>query len=461
MNRVVDIFKVIGNSLFKKLNIESDRTRNISMHVLFSFLYKGGSIVIGFLVIPLTIKYLDNEHYGVWLTLNAFVAWFTFFDIGLGNGLRNKFSESVAQSNFVSARYYVSTTYFTVLAISLLLFTVFVIANGFIDWSRVFNVSDEIGMELSSLMPVVFGLFCLQLVLKLVTTIYTADQHHSMQGKVNFIIQLTGLIAICILNVFSKSSLFLYGFIVSVVPVVVLMILNFWAFKGRYHYYLPNIKFWKNSCLKDVFGLGMGFFVIQIAGVILFTTDNFIITQLFGAAAVVPYNIAYKYFSIVNMILSIMLTPFWSSITNAYTKGDFDWIKKTMRNLTIISLSGIIVVAAMVLLSPWFYSIWVGDSIDVPFQLTISMAVFFVIYNAYAPFTYFINGTGKIRLQMYTIVVMSAINIPLAVFFGKYMEMGLSGVILATVICLLPHAVLLPIQYHKIVNHKANGIWNK
>ena len=205
----------------------------------------------------------------------------------------------------------------------------------------------------------------------------------------------------------------------------------------------------------------MGFFVIQLAGVILFTTDNFIITQLFGASAVVPYSIAYKYFSIVNMGLSIVLTPFWSSITNAYTQRDFEWIKRTMRNLTIISIGAILVVIAMVFLSGWFYRIWVGGNVVVPFELTLCMAIFFMVYNSYAPFTYFINGTGKIRLQTYTIVIMSVINIPLAIFLGGYMGMGLSGVIFSTVLCLLPHAVLLPIQYHKIINHKASGIWNK
>ena len=461
MNSVVDLFRAIGNSLFKRLGIESNRTRNISIHVLFSFLYKGGSIVIGFLVIPLTIKYLDNEHYGVWLTLSSFIAWFTFFDIGLGNGLRNKFSESVSHSDFDTARSYVSTTYFTVLTVSLILFVCFFIANIFVDWSRVFNVSSEIGTELAVLMPIVFGMFCLQMVLKLVSTIYTADQHHSMQGKVNFYTQLTGLAAICLLNVVSKSSLLLYGLLISTVPVLILLLLSLFAFKGKYKFYAPNIQYWKTRYLKDIFGLGIGFFIIQIAGVILFTTDNFIITQLFGASAVVPYNIAYKYFSIVNMGLSILLTPFWSSITNAYTQKDFDWIKRTMKNLTIISLCAIFVVAVMVFFSKPFYHFWIGDKVKIPFDLTLSMAVFFIIYNAYAPFTYFINGTGKIRLQMITIVLMSASNIPLAVFLGGNMNMGLSGVILATTLCLLPHAVLLPIQYHKIVNQKAKGIWNK
>ena len=61
---------------------------------------------------------------------------------------------------------------------------------------------------------------------------------------------------------------------------------------------------------------------------VLFSTDNFIISKLFGPEEVVPYNIAFKYFSIITMVYSILLTPYWSSFTEAYTKNDFVWIKK-------------------------------------------------------------------------------------------------------------------------------------
>ena len=457
----VAFFKAAGKRLFHSLGIESYRTKNISLHVLLSILYKGGSILIGFLMIPLTIRFLDNENYGVWLTLSSFISWFTFFDIGLGNGLRNKFSESVSKSDFDSARSYVSTTYFTVLFVSLLLLFAFLIANIFVDWSGVFNISEKTGKNLNILMPIVFGLFCIQLVLKLVATIYTADQHHSMQGKLNFFIQLAGLISIVILNQTSKASLFLYGFVISIIPVLVLLVFNFLAFKGRYKFYRPSLRFCKTTYLKDVFGLGAGFFIIQLAGVILFTTDNFIITQLFGASEVVPYNISYKYFATVNMLLSIVFTPYWSSITNAFTQGDYEWIKRAMKNLTIMSLSSVLVIAVMIFFSDKVYHFWIGDKVHVPMKLTFFMGLFFMIYISYSPFTYFINGTGKIKLQMLTVVLMSLVNIPLAIFLASYKNMGVSGVIFSTMICLLPHAILLPVQYSKIIRNKAKGIWNQ
>ena len=61
--------------------------------------------------VPLLLNYLDAERYGVWLTLTSIVGWFTFFDAGLGNGLRNNLTEAFAKGNMIQAKEYISTTY--------------------------------------------------------------------------------------------------------------------------------------------------------------------------------------------------------------------------------------------------------------------------------------------------------------------------------------------------------------
>ncbi len=447
--------------LYHKAGIKSDRTKNITKHVLFSLVYKGGNILISFLLVPVTMNFLDTENYGIWLTLSSFIGWFSFFDIGLGHGLRNKFAEAKANGDLALAKAYVSSAYFTIGSVCILLIIVFFVLNFFINWTRVFNATAGLQNDLGILMPIVFSFFCLQLVVKLITTIYTADQNHSMQGKVTFYSSALSLLAIWLMTHFAKSSLLIFGAIFSALPVLLLVVLNVVAFSNRYKEYSPSFILWKKEYLKDIFGLGMKFFIIQMSGIILFSTDNIIITQLFGPKEVVPFNIAFKYISISNMLLSMILVPYWSSITEAYTKGDFDWIKTSMNNLFKISVASIFIVFLMVAISPFVYHIWIGNNLTIPITLTIYMAVYFVITIFYLPYTYFINGTSKVKLQMYSITLTAIINIPLSIFLSKNLEFGVSGIIIATILCLLPHAILCPIQYSKIINNKANGIWNK
>ena len=183
-----------------------------------------------FLLVPLTINYLDTENYGIWLTLSSFIAWFSFFDIGLGNGLRNKFAEAKANGDLTLARAYVSSAYFTIGSVCLFLMIAFICINFFINWTLVFNADFKLQKELGLLMPIVFSFFCLQLVAKLITTIYAADQHHSMQGRINFFVSVLSLLVLWIIIHTLESSLLLFGLIYSALPVFILLIVSFFAF---------------------------------------------------------------------------------------------------------------------------------------------------------------------------------------------------------------------------------------
>ncbi len=451
----------IKNKIYNKVGIESQRTKNITKHVVLSFLYKGGSIIANLMLVPLTINYLDTENYGVWLTLSSFIAWFTFFDVGLGNGLRNKFAEAKAKGDLLLARAYVSSAYFTIGTVCIILTILFVLVNYFIDWTKVFNTSRDLYDELKILMPIAFGFFCLQLIAKLITTIYTADQHHSMQGKVTFYTNLLSLIAIWLMTLMNKSSLLVFGVIFSILPVLILLVLNYVAFARKYRNYRPTLVLWKMKYLRGIFGLGLVFFFVQVSGIILFSTDNFIISHLFSPSEVVPYNIAYKYFSIALMAFNIIASPFWSSFTDAYNVKDYSWVVNSMNNILRIALLFISAILIMIFVSQYIYEFWIGEKLYVPRKVTLITGVFFICTIFVTPYTLFLNGTGKIKLQAIQGFLAALINIPLALLFAIYFKLGASGVILATTISFLPSVILNPIQYKKIVTKTAKGIWNK
>ena len=81
--------------MIKKYLKESitDRTKRANLNIIISFFFKGASILLSFLLVPLTINYIKPDAYGVWLTLSSLVGWVAMFDIGIGNGLKNKLSD--------------------------------------------------------------------------------------------------------------------------------------------------------------------------------------------------------------------------------------------------------------------------------------------------------------------------------------------------------------------------------
>lgn len=446
------------NSLFTKGHRRSVKAQK---NILASFLLKGASIAISFALVRMTLDYLEATKYGIWLTLSSIISWFAFFDIGLGNGLRNRFAEATAKNQEKLAKTYVSTTYATVGLITAIVYVLFLTINPLLNWAKILNTTPELAKELSLVALIVFTFFSLRFVLKLIGVVLAADQRPAIKDAFDLISNLVSLIIVYILMKTRPGSLLYLGTTRAATPAIVLLLASCIFFNRGYKQYKPSLKYINLRYFKELASLGFQFFVIQIAVLILFTTDNMIITHLFEPAEVTPYNIAFRYFSIITMIFGIIITPFWSAFTEAYVKKDIKWIKNSMQKLTYIwaILSGLALI--MLCLSNFAYKVWIGSAVNIPLSLSIGMLLFVVIIMWNNVFVVFINGVGKIRLQFYSALIESLVNIPLSILLAKYFNLGSLGVILATSICLLPGAIWAPIQYYKIINNRAHGIWAK
>jgi Na+-driven multidrug efflux pump len=113
----------------------------------------------------------------------------------------------------------------------------------------------------------------------------------------------------------------------------------------------------------------------------------------------------------------------------------------------------------MVIFSGVVYKFWIGNEVVVPFRLSIGMALFVIFRTFNSPFSSFMNGIGKIRVTLYIYLFLGVINIPLSLFFAKYLNFGVSGVILATAVCFFLSGAILSIQYCKLTKQKAKGLW--
>ena len=434
------------------------RTLQAKRNILASLAIKGFSILISFLMVPLTINYVNPTQYGIWLTLSSIVAWFSFFDIGFGNGLRNRFAEAKAKGDLQKARVYVSTTYLVLVFIFLAAWLLFVAANTLIDWSRVLNAPSEMRTELSALALVVFTFFCLQIVLQTINTVIVADQKPARAAMFDTVAQFLTLIAIYILTKTSDGSLLKLGIALGSIPVVVLAGSSIWFYSTKYRAFAPSLRLADLAYAKDIMKLGVQFFVIQIAVIVIYQTSNIVIAHVSGPADVTIYNVAFKYFGIATMIFGIIMTPFWSAFTDAYASEDYAWMKRAEAQLRRVALLGIVLVLGMVAVSAPAYRLWIGDAVQVRWTVSTVVAVYIVTNIWNTLYSLLLNGMGKIRLQLYVSLLGTVLNVPLAILLGR--SFGIEGVVLSSVLLNLISATYAPIQVRRLLNRKASGVWN-
>ncbi|NND33197.1 MAG: oligosaccharide flippase family protein, partial [Saprospiraceae bacterium] len=387
------------------------RTLKIKKHILASFGIKGASIIIGFLLVPITLDFLNKELYGIWLTLASVITWFNLFDIGLGYGLRNKLAEAMARQDHAEAKSLVSSTYALITIISTGLLVLFLLVNPYINWNWILNVDSSTIENLGLVALVTFAFFCLTFVLKLIHSIFLADQQPAYVGLFDLIANLISLIIILFLVNFTHESLLALAMAMGVAPVVVLTICSLYFFRGRYKAIAPSIKAIDKAHYGSLSSLGFKFFLVGITGLIIFSTDNLIIVQLFGPGDVPAYQVAFKYFGLITSVFTIIGVPFWSAYTDANARGDTTWILRSNKKLKLIWLGLLLAGLLMLALSSWFYKLWVPD-IPVPFFLSASMCLYVLALSWGNIFVMFINGVGKVKLQVIISLVGAVINIP-------------------------------------------------
>jgi len=452
-------YKYYLNIMLTSLSSGDARMVKAKKNIFFSFLIKGLSILISLILVPLTLGYLNSYEYGVWLTLSSVLMWINFFDVGLGNGLRNRLTEALAVGNNKLGQIYVSTTFFILTILMIVIFSFFLILQHFIDWSHVLNVSPDIVGNLNSLIIIVFAFFCLSFVFKFIGNVYLANQLPMVNDLLQLLGSVLSLIIIYILKLYTNGDLSKIAITYSITPVLVYLLAYPVTFYGKYKHLRPVFSAIKIKYAKDLMGLGLQFFLIQIACLIIFTTSNILISQLFGPEQVTPYNIAFKYFSVITMLFNILITPMWSAITDAYVNQDLNWIKKSIRKMTQVWVLLLVVTIVMILVCNYVYSLWVGKDIVISISLSILTGLYVTIANWNNIFAFCLNGIGKVRLQLYTAVVSGVLYIPFAIILSKYW--GISGIMAAMCLVLLTSAVFLPIQYKKIIDKRARGIWFK
>ncbi len=441
------------------LIVSENRSDNLKKNILLSFTFKGLNILLSLFLVPITMQLISNKDYGIWLTLSSIISWISFFDIGLGNGLRNKLTEAIALRKIKLAKIYVSTTYAVLTIIILLVVILFLFVNHFINWSKILNSNSEVGNDLNFLASIVFSCFSIQFILQILNTVTIANQQPSKSAAISFFINLFTFIIIFILSKTIKGSLLLVGITYSIIPIVVLIIYSYILFHGEYKKIAPSLKFIRFKFAKKITTLGFRFFIIQITAIVIFQTNNIIISQLFGPEQVTPYNIAFKYFGIISMGAAIIMSPLWSAFTDAWTKKDIDWIKKTVIKLQYIWFALIILGLIMLFISPIIYKLWLGNKIQISFEISLWMCIFFLISSWNMIYVQFLNGVGKITLQLLSGIFGTILIIPVSYILADVY--GIKGIIITQTLLVLINTLWTYVQYKKIISKTAIGIWNK
>ncbi len=413
----------------------------------------GAARAIGLLTslvsVPLTYRYLGGERYGIWMVLISIIAAMGFADLGIGNGLMNAISEAYGKDDRRLAREHVTSALALMLCIAAFLTVAGAVGYPFLPWLRLFNVrSEAVAAEGARAFLVLYASFVVNIPLGVITRAQAGLQKGYSSQVVSALGSILSLGAILFVIALHASLVWLV--FASVFAGILATLFNGWILFRGHPWLLPSWRAYRPSSAHKIFKLGIMFFVLQCAVALAFTSDNIVIAQILGAAAVAVYAVPQKLFSFVSSVVFMAINPLWPAYGEAIARGDVAWARRVFfGSLWIVLAITVPVCTLLALAGTWILRVIVGKSFHAPMSLLVVLAVWGVVYSVSMVVSILLNGAGVLKEQTALAVIASASNLALSIYLTR--RVGVMGVCLGSVITQL--AITLPFCFwliHKL-----------
>lgn len=424
-----------------------ERYRRILLSGMSSFANTGLVFALGLISIPLTLHYLGTERYGLWITMASVAAMLNVADLGIGSGLVTALSTAHGRDDRREAQALVSTAFALLLCISAALGLAFFLASPFIPFARLYNVPAGLAGEARLASTALFTLFLIGLPAGLSLRVQAAHQEGLAASSASMA---AGALCFALLlaAVWRHAGLPVLVLVLGGVPTLSSLLSILQLSSPRWRWLLPRWGAVHRGAARRLLALGFSFVLMQVAATVAFTSDNLILAQLLGPAAVATYSVATKVFSVVAVVLQLGLMPLWPAYAEALARGDVHWARAALRRSTRLSL--LVSAAAslgLLLAGDTLIRLWVGASLLPPPSLMLALAAWAVTAAVGNSISMFLNGAGWLTSQAVVALVVAALALAGKVWLTPHL--GVAGVVWATeiaylVFSLLPWSLFLP-----------------
>lgn len=444
----------------------NSRTAMVLRNVAASSLMKVASLFCSLIMVPITLDYLDIEAYGIWMAMTSILFWFAFFDIGLGNGMRNYLSASFSEGDMQSAKKYISTAMIILSGIAVIMAIIAIPAIYFFNLNDVFNTQVFSNNELACILVFAVVMTLVNFVVKNIGMVYIAMQKYAINDFILFLGNIISVAVIYILTKTTEGNLMYIVMVLTGIPVL-MFILSAIPLFIKYPQLTISWKCVDTGIARKVVSKGLGFFIIQITScLVIFGSANILMLHYCGAEQVTEYNISYKLFNLLAVAYTIFISPLWNAYTDAYVKNDYDWIRRTLNKSLVVWMCSFIAGIILLFVSPYFFDWWVGQGrgtdaqtiVNVPIEVSACVLMYISAFNLNNCVTYLLNGLNKIRVQIITSVVGTLLY--LAIIFAMQGTQGVVGISITMAGVYLAMALVHLYQCRLLIKRKAEGIWN-
>lgn len=420
----------------------AERYRRAAWATVAVVVARGLGIAVSLISIPLTLTYLGEERYGLWVAISSITTLLTFADLGLGYGVLNAVAEAKGSGDRRRAEVAVSSATAVLIAIALAMLAAAAMLGPLVPWADVFNVRTPTARAEAG--PAVIA-FIVCLAINLPLAIVVRVQYGLQEGFLaNAWAAIGSVVTLVALIVAIAAQAGLPVLVLALVggPAAATLLNGLLLF-GRLHPDLrPSVGRISRPVAAELVRVGVLFSITQLALGVAYNSDVFVAARIIGPEAAAQYQVTLRLFFLAPQTMSLVLNALWPAYGEAMARGDAGWVRATLIRSTAMA-GGAVAAGSLVLLvlaSP-VVRLWLGPkAFDPDPAMAAGMAAWTVIVTVMNGVSMPLNAASQVRFQAVVAVLMAAVSVPASVLLG--LAWGLPGIIWGTVLAYLACSVV-------------------
>lgn len=388
------------------------------------------SAIVTLISVPIGLHYFGPVRYGIWFVMASILAYLKMADFGIGLSTLTHIAQSPESSHQrVILRHSINLL---LIISSLLIGVILIVSYLFPSWIAIMGKIPSNFQKEAAISVLILGILTF---LQMPTTAFTAAfsglqkvYWNRAYGAFNSIASLVALLV----TVLFQGNLVTLAIFTGVGSILVGIISGIHLFITQ-----PDIrprfteKITGAPSNKLIFTSGIRFLALQVASLIILSTDNVVISHYLGPEMVTPYAITFKIFLMCMIFINGSIVALWPLYGQASENNNWDWIQRTYNHVTLpLLVAGGLVWIGGIIFCKQFINLWTGPTGYAGLLTVFALGGYVYLSTFGGSNASIVNGLNPTNIVVICGLIEAALNIGISILLVR--SLGLGGVALGT-----------------------------
>ena len=406
------------------------------------------SIVVGLVSVSIGLHYFGPVRYGIWAVISSVIAYLSFSNLGINAAAPVLIAK--ASKVFEKRAVLLYSLFLLFISSVVVLIMVTGINHFYPNWVLILGkIPLNLRTEAAKAGLATAILFLLNLPFQVFSAGFIGLQKiywAKFYGSLSSIVALIALI----LTVLLKGNLVTLAIFRGVAAICISIVCGL-------HLLFTNPDLCKKTdkpintefSIKSIFASGIRFFIIGIAAMVVWNTDNLVISHFLGAKAVTPYAIVFKVFVMTFSIFMSVNSALFPMYGKAAGLKQWRWIQQTYEKSTQLLpfIGGLVWIGSVSFLREIIY-IWVGPEAYGGILVVFALGGYGYLLSMVNIHSSLLSGLNATKNMVFIGWTEAIANIGISIVL--VVPLGIGGVALGTFLAsLLTVFWMLPLDVYK------------